>query len=190
MMILKVMVKTPQHPNELTAVDNPLYGYVFNLDRAQWHDELGFSWEDMFRDVVSRYVKRTKEPLTERFQFQAPTMTLHTIRGISPAGTMDHQYINNTLTNAASQTNGPAVPLGGKIYRLLNGPQMSYTQMANSAFVAHESEKELPLNKENSLEGFHNDIHVMTGTGEGNKPGHMALNEFAAFDPIFFLHHT
>jgi hypothetical protein len=117
-------------------------------------------------------------------------MTLHTIRGISPAGTMDHQYVNNTLTNAASQTNGPAVPLGGKIYRLLNGPPMSYTQMANSAFVQHEAEKELPLNKENSLEGFHNDIHVMTGTGEGNRPGHMALNEFAAFDPIFFLHHT
>ena len=118
-------------------------------------------------------------------------MTLHTIRGLSPAGTMDHQYVNNTITNAASQTNGPAVPLGGKLYRLLNGPQMSYTQMANSAFIQHWADgKELPLNKENSLEGFHNDIHVMTGTGEGNKHGHMALNEFAAFDPIFWLHHA
>jgi hypothetical protein len=124
----------------------------------------------------------------EFFQFQAPTMTLHTIRGLSPAGTMDHQYINNTLTNAVSQTNGPAVPLGGKLYRILNGPPMSYTQMANSSFVPHD--KEMPLNKENSLEGFHNDVHVMTGTGEGNRPGHMALNEFAAFDPIFWLHHT
>jgi hypothetical protein len=64
MMILKVMVKTPHNPNELTAVDNPLYGFVFNLDRAKWQDELGFSWEDMFRDVVSQYL-RTKEPLTE-----------------------------------------------------------------------------------------------------------------------------
>jgi Common central domain of tyrosinase len=80
------------------------------------------------------------------------------------------------------------VPLGGKLYRILNGPPMSYTQMANSAFVEHD--KEMPLNKENSLEGFHNDLHVMTGTGEGNRHGHMALNEFAAFDPIFWLHHT
>jgi tyrosinase len=101
---------------------------------------------------------------------------------------MDHQYINNTLTNAVSQTNGPAVPLGGKLYRILNGPPMSYTQMANSAFVQHD--KEMSLNKENSLEGLHNDVHVMTGTGEGNRHGHMALNELAAFDPIFWLHHT
>jgi hypothetical protein len=117
-------------------------------------------------------------------------MTIHTIRGLSPGGTMDHQYVNNTLTNAVSSTNGPAVPLGGKLYRILNGPPMSYTQMANSAFIPHSAEKEHPLNKENSLEGLHNDIHVMTGTGEGNRPGHMALNEFAAFDPIFWLHHT
>jgi hypothetical protein len=119
-------------------------------------------------------------------------MAIHTIRGLSPAGTMDHQYVNNTLTNAVSQENGTAVPLGGKLYRILNGPPMSYTQMANSAYVKElwTDGKELSLNKENSLEGFHNDIHVMTGTGEGNRSGHMALNEFAAFDPIFFLHHT
>lgn len=103
---------------------------------------------------------------------------------------MDHQYVNNTLTNAVSPTDGPAVPFGGKLYRILNGPPMSYTQMANSAFIPHPAEKEQPLNKENSLEGLHNDVHVMTGMGEGNRPGHMALNEFAAFDPIFWLHHT
>lgn len=118
-------------------------------------------------------------------------MTLHTVRGLSPAGTMDHQYVNNTLTNAVSPTNGPSVPLGGKLYRVFNGPPMSYTQMANSAFVRHGAgDKELQLNRENSIEGIHNDIHVLTGTGEGNRQGHMALNEFAAFDPIFFLHHT
>jgi hypothetical protein len=61
MMILKVMVKTPTNPDEPIAVDNPLYGYVFNLDRAKWQDELGFSWEDMFRDVVSQYTQQTKK---------------------------------------------------------------------------------------------------------------------------------
>ena len=118
-------------------------------------------------------------------------MALRTIRGLSPAGVTDHQFVNNTLTNAVSQTNGPAVPLVGKLYRILNGPPLSYTQMSNSAFVqlAFDAEKR-PVNKENSLEGLHNDIHVMCGTGENGGHGHMGWNEFAAFDPIFFLHHA
>ncbi len=63
--------------------------------------------------------------------------------------------------------------------------------MSNSASVQHwADDKEGPLNKENSLEGFHNDLHVLCGTGEGGRLGHMALNEFAAFDPIFFMHHA
>jgi hypothetical protein len=64
-MILKVMVKTPEHPNDFISVDNPLYGYVFNLDRAEWDKEVGFSWEDMFRDVVSRLCREmTKQVLS------------------------------------------------------------------------------------------------------------------------------
>jgi hypothetical protein len=65
MMILKVMVKTPEHPINPIPVDNPLYGYVFDLDRAKWDADVGFSWEDMFRDVVSYYMQRTEKTLTE-----------------------------------------------------------------------------------------------------------------------------
>jgi len=54
MMILQVMVRTPEHPNALNPVENPLYGYQFELDRARWDSDVGFSWEDMFRDVVSQ----------------------------------------------------------------------------------------------------------------------------------------
>ena len=53
MMILRVMVRKPEQPNELVPLENPLYGYVFNLDRAKWEDDLHFSWESMFGDVVS-----------------------------------------------------------------------------------------------------------------------------------------
>ena len=53
MMILRVMVRTPDHPNELIPVENPLYGYEFHLDRARWDADVGFTWENMFRDVVS-----------------------------------------------------------------------------------------------------------------------------------------
>lgn len=66
MMTLKVMVKTPEHPNESIPVDNPLYGYVFNLDRARWDKEVGFSWEDMFRDVVSHLCRESTKARTER----------------------------------------------------------------------------------------------------------------------------
>jgi hypothetical protein len=53
MMILRVMVRTPEQPNELVPLENPLYGYIFNMDRAKWDNDLQFSWEGMFGDVVS-----------------------------------------------------------------------------------------------------------------------------------------
>ena len=53
MMILRVMVRKPEQPNELVPLENPLYGYIFNLDRAKWDDDFRFSWESMFGDVVS-----------------------------------------------------------------------------------------------------------------------------------------
>jgi len=37
----------------------------------------------------------------------------------------------------------------------------------------------------NSLENMHNTIHSLVGNG-----GHMGEVPFAAFDPIFWLHHT
>jgi hypothetical protein len=61
MMILRVMVRTPTQPNELVSVENPLYGYEFTLDRARWDADIGFSWEDMFRDVVSPYMRSNRE---------------------------------------------------------------------------------------------------------------------------------
>lgn len=116
-------------------------------------------------------------------------MSLNTIRGPTTSGFTNHQYINNSLTNAVSQQTGPALPLGAKIYRILSGPPLSYTQMSNSAYVPHDL-KEGPLNRENSLEGFHNDVHTMCGNGGEGRAGHMGLTEFAAFDPIFWMHHT
>ncbi len=86
-------------------------------------------------------------------------MAQATIRAPSADGITDHRFLNNTLTNAVSQSTGPALPLGGKIYRILNGPPISYTQMSNSAYVKSTSEKTRSFNGENSLEGFHNDIH-------------------------------
>ena len=53
MMILQVRVRTPEQPGVYTEVPNPLYAYDFQLERIPWENDLHFSWEDMFRDVVS-----------------------------------------------------------------------------------------------------------------------------------------
>jgi hypothetical protein len=66
MMILRVMVRKPEQPNELVPLENPLYGYIFNLDRAKWDDDLRFSWESMFRDVVSGPSSNFPNPLLNR----------------------------------------------------------------------------------------------------------------------------
>ena len=53
MMITKVCVRTPKQPTTSEEIPNPLYAYNFELERLPWEKDLRFSWEDMFRDVVS-----------------------------------------------------------------------------------------------------------------------------------------
>ncbi|KAK5196752.1 hypothetical protein LTR92_004297 [Exophiala xenobiotica] len=165
-----VRIRTPRHPDLPIDAPNPLYSYKFAPGNLDWAEVAGHPFKEIFSDVINN-----------------PNMTLNTIRGPTPAGWTSHQYVNNTLTNAVSTANGPALPLGSKIYRILQGPPPSYTQMATSAYVAQAGPS---ANKENSLEGFHNDIHTMCGNGGDGRTGHMGLTEYAAFDPIFWLHHT
>ena len=78
------------------------------------------------------------------------------------------------------------------MYRLLHGPAMSYEEMSNTAYTPGPPGINGPTNF-NSLEGWHNDIHVLCGAGrtaDNGFYGHMALNEAAGFDPIFWLHHA
>ena len=165
-----VRIRTPRQPDPPINAPNPLYSYQFASGDAEWSKVAGHNISTVFNDVSSN-----------------PHMMSSTIRGPTPAGSTSHQYINNTLTNAVSTATGPALPLGSKIYRILQGPSLNYTQMATSAYVAENGPS---VNKENSLEGFHNDIHTMCGNGGGGRNGHMGLTEYAAFDPIFWMHHT
>ena len=57
---------------------------------------------------------------------------------------------------------------------------------AKDPSVKDLSTKEAPAKMYNSLEAVHNDMHGIIG-GEG---GHMNGIPYAAFDPIFWLHHT
>jgi tyrosinase len=166
-----VRIRTPRQPDSPINAPNPLYSYQFASGSSDWSKIAGHPIDFVFGDVMNN-----------------PRMTLNTIRGPTPTGSTNHQYVNNTLTNAVSTATGPALPLGSKIYRILQGPPLNYTQMATSAYVAED--EPTTQNKENSLEGFHNDIHTMCGNGGDGRTGHMGLTEYAAFDPIFWMHHT
>jgi tyrosinase len=58
----------------------------------------------------------------------------------------------------------------------------NYTTFSNTAF-----KPATPSSDSDSLEAIHDDIHVAIG---GDTGGHMGVINVAAFDPIFYLHHT
>lgn len=89
---------------------------------------------------------------------------MHTIRGISTTGDNDHSFVNQTLDNALSHSTGRELLLGGKMYRMLLGPSLTYGEMSNTSYVPPGNDKPTK-NEQNSVEGFHNGIHVMCGAG-------------------------
>ena len=57
---------------------------------------------------------------------------------------------------------------------------------AKDPSVKDLSTKEAPAKMYNSLEAVHNDMHGIIG----GEVGHMNGIPYAAFDPLFWLHHT
>lgn len=102
--------------------------------------------------------------------------------------------MNRSLDQPFSHvSDGRGVALGGKLYRILLGPKLSYAQV--SSFDSHSTKNEAAAvngscdNTANSLEGWSNDIHAILGAGPSKTyRGHIGMPEYAAFDPIFWLH--
>ena len=63
-------------------------------------------------------------------------------------------------------------------YQLL-ASQPDYAPFSNTGYTDSRGESY------NSVEEMHDGIHTIVGTG-----GHMGIIQFAAFDPIFWLHHA
>jgi len=78
---------------------------------------------------------------------------------MTSSGENNSLFVNKTLDYALSHSTGRGLPLGGKMYRILLGPELSYMEVSNTAYVPRD-EKEPTFNEQNSIEGFHNDIHV------------------------------
>jgi hypothetical protein len=92
-------------------------------------------------------------------------MRAYTIRGMDSQGQADVQFVNESLDYALSHSTGRGVSLGGKLYRILLGPKLTYAEVSNSAYIREQGEKD-HRNKQNSIEGFHNDLHVRRFRGK------------------------
>lgn len=69
----------------------------------------------------------------------------------------------------------------GNIYLIMRDP--NYKKF--DAFSNHEWASKNAPGQYGSIEDVHNSVHTETG---GN--GHMSAPDYAAFDPLFWLHHT
>lgn len=95
-----------------------------------------------------------------------PTNT--TASAVSNGDAMDRNLSNNRLT------------LRDRTYNLLTQAR-DYEGFSNDGFPGTRANP----TAFDSLESIHGQIHGMTG-----KNGHMGVVDFAAFDPVFWLHHT
>jgi tyrosinase len=80
---------------------------------------------------------------------------------------------------AASQLDNNAVSIRSRLYNLLTS-EHNYTQFSNEKWIPTPQ-----LEGYDSIESIHDTIHGLVGMG-----GHMNVVTYAAFDPIFMLHHT
>jgi len=182
-MLPKVQVKTPSNPGTYVEVENPLYSFKFPPEAAKFDANPPMSWAQTFSSPS-----------------QPHSIAAHTIRGIDANGNSDHAYVEGTYGNDITYESVDFPHLGGKLYNLLTNkhvtdgtPISGYAEFSNDGYWEAQGQN---IGNQNSLEGFHDDIHVNTGAGRGASGnrnfgmGHMGLIEYAAMDPIFWLHHT
>jgi tyrosinase len=79
----------------------------------------------------------------------------------------------------AQQLNNSAAGLRSRLYNLLTNYH-DYAQFSNEAWLPRPNP-----NAFDSVESIHDAIHGLVGNG-----GHMSIVSYAAFDPVFMLHHT
>jgi len=96
------------------------------------------------------------------------------------------RYPDSLYENASSrdylvgqQLNNSAASLRSRLYNLLTNYH-DYSKFSNEAWIPAPNPALY-----DSLESVHDSIHGLVGTG-----GHMSYVTYAAFDPIFMLHHT
>lgn len=167
----KVYLRKPHSPNVLSLEDNPLYQYKFPSE---------FQYP---RNLDSFWNHRSSNEL-----FNSPALkgTTHTVRAPDENGQTDDLYINSYISNHIQGE------LGIGLYKVLNLRQ-NWDSFSNDVLDARaqvEASKHHVQYVDHSLEGFHDNIHVVLGQGRlRNGSGHIGYPQYAAFDPLFWLHH-
>jgi tyrosinase len=171
----KVFVRFPESPDQLTSVDNPLYQYNFP-DSYHYPNNPGSFWQHPTRNIL------LEDP--------AFNGTEHTVRAPDKNGNEDDGYINSYMQNHIQSD------IGSSLYKVLTAHQ-KWTVFSNDVYdnqAAEQANGQGPY-VDHTLEGFHDNIHVFLsqgklGMGRQQKgSGHIGDPSYAAFDPIFWLHH-
>jgi tyrosinase len=181
-----IQLETPQNPGTFVEMPNPLYSFKFPPQANKFDRNAPMAWQATFSN--SR---------------QPHSISVNTIRGINGIGKSDHRFVMSTFGANIKSDDVDQPFTGGKLYNLLmnrnveTGQRMGFGEFSNDGYFEAQGQN---VGNQNSLEGFHDDIHVNTGSGSGAFSldpndrtnygmGHMGLIEMAAFDPIFWLHH-
>ncbi|KAJ3523968.1 hypothetical protein NM688_g8640 [Phlebia brevispora] len=166
--LMRLPVIEVQRPNGvMQTIDNPLYRYRFPLD-AQGK-VIGFTGGPPYTEAP--YTVRHPAP----FNKTLPVTSQETwAKGIS-----DNDAAQTALNDVSAQRPGGR-QLVVSVYQLFamirSFPPFSNTNWRGSGNPSQYT----------SLEGIHNNVHVIIG---GLSRGHMAVNDFATFDAAFWMHH-
>ena len=104
-----------------------------------------------------------------------PPFTIETVRNPT---VRNNKYVSRpTFTNNEIIENGPGLKTG--VYDVLTNV-IDYNEFSNTA------------DGPSSIEGVHNTVHFVVGGFDSRRElfGHMVFSGYAAFDPIFYLHHA
>jgi tyrosinase len=152
---------TVDPPSGPTTINNPLFSYHFQHTPTELQSPPYSFWPQTLRHPTS---------LSSRNAKSQPTVL--------------KRFFENQATKANINSTDPKAHLNlrDRILALLSpGTQYEqYQAFSNEAWIPNDSPADY-----DSLEGVHNVIHTIVGWG-----GHMAYPDWAAFDPIFWLHHT
>jgi Common central domain of tyrosinase len=170
----KVFLRKPQNPDQLIEEDNPLYQFRFP-------DGLEIESQD---NPNAFWQRPSDNVLLDEDSLHGSE---YTVRAPDANGIQNDAYINRYLRHHLQSD------IGSSLYRVLTSAQ-NWAMFSNDV-LDNEEKNEARARKvraiiDQSLEGFHDDIHVLLGQGElQNGSGQIGDPRYAAFDPIFWLHH-
>ncbi|RPA75533.1 Di-copper centre-containing protein [Ascobolus immersus RN42] len=167
-----IQVVRPQSEGKWTVMDNPLFTYEFLSDPPMQEQ-----WDAYDEKVLEDEKKRGTDLSTVWFSNRAQTVRY-------PRKNRDLISMVTKMNQTIQMNRAPGVEY--LVHMMENEEYKKYETFAATGL---EDDGETPIQTplaNGSLEGLHNRYHLIIG-GTG---GHMSRVPTAAFDPIFWLHHT